>query len=82
MSLCPQELSQPDIRVGWLRCDVVKAGGSEQLPIGIGGRGRNGLRVTVHLRAPSIWPSCPHMGRSSPGPSSASSPQCQRTACK
>ena len=60
MSLCPQGVSQPDLGVGWHGCEVVKAGGSEQVPIRIG-RGRTGLWVKVHLRAPPVWPSCPCM---------------------
>ena len=81
VSLCPQRVSQPDRGVGWHGRGVVKAGGSEQVPIGIG-VGQVGLQVKVHLRAPPIWPSCPQMGRSSLRPSSASNPQCQRTACQ
>ena len=54
MSLCPQELSQPDIRVGWLRCDVVKAGGSEHVPIGMEGgqdhpAGHSAFQGSIHL---------------------------------
>ena len=82
MSLCLQGVSQPDLGVGWHGRGVVKAGGSEQVPIRIGGGGRTSLWVKVHLSAPPVWPSCPFMGRSSPGPSSSSSPQCQRTACQ
>ena len=37
MNLCPQDLSQPDLGVEWCRCGVVKSGGSEKVPIGIGG---------------------------------------------
>lgn len=45
-------------------------------------RRRAGLRVTVSHGPPPVWPSPPRTGRSSPGPSSASSPQCRRTACR
>ena len=36
MSLCLQGVSQPDLGVGWHGRGVVKAGGSEQVPIRIG----------------------------------------------
>lgn len=81
MSLCPQGVSQPDLGVVWCCHEVVKAEGSEQVPIGICG-GRTSLWVKVHLRAPPICTSHPRMRGSSPGPFSASSPQCQRTACQ
>ena len=37
MSLCLQGVSQPDLGVGWHGRGVVKAGGSEQVPIRTGG---------------------------------------------
>ena len=37
VSLCLQGVSQPDLGVGWHGRGVVKAGGSEQVPIRIGG---------------------------------------------
>ena len=39
VSLCPQGVSQPDLEVGWHGHGVVKAGGSELVPIRIVGVG-------------------------------------------
>ena len=47
MSLCPQGVSQPDLEVGWHGHGVVKAGGSELVPIRIVGVGLASLTFSM-----------------------------------
>lgn len=54
MSLCLHGVSQPDLGVGWCGHAVVKAGGSEQVPIRIGGgqdqpAGQSASQGSTHL---------------------------------
>ena len=54
VSLCPQELSQPDLGMGWCGHGVVKAGGSEHVPIRMEGgqdhpAGHSAFQGSIHL---------------------------------